>query len=38
MEDLIIEQNIEKYTYLKDLTKYTILTSKIDIEKKFSRR
>ncbi len=24
MEDLIIEQNIEKYPYLKDLTKYTI--------------
>ncbi len=33
MEDLIIEQNIEKYPYLKDLTKYTIFTSKEDVEK-----
>lgn len=33
MEDLIIEQNIEKYPYLKDLTKYTIFISKEDVEK-----
>ena len=33
MEDLTIEQNIEKYPYLKDLTKYTIFTSKEDVEK-----
>ncbi len=33
MEDLIIEQNIEKYPYLKNLTKYTIFTSKEDVEK-----
>lgn len=33
MEDLTIEQNIEKYPYLKDLAKYTIFTSKEDVEK-----
>ena len=33
MEDLIIEQNIEKYPYLKELAKYTIFTSKEDVEK-----
>lgn len=33
MEDLIIEQDIEKYPYLKELAKYTIFTSKEDVEK-----
>lgn len=33
MEDLTIEQNIEKYPYLKELAKYTIFTSKEDVEK-----
>lgn len=33
MEDLTIEQYMEKYPYLKELAKYTIFTSKEDVEK-----
>lgn len=33
MEDLTIEQYMEKYPYLKEIAKYTIFTSKEDVEK-----